>query len=132
MGWPILAALVVALLMTIIVVLIKGHRARRYRRLAVLLLHSLDAKKKAKTIVESCEIIKRVALKSFGRDIVAALTGQEWLTFLETKYKTFDLKTRDILTHSQYKTSEQLANINEDHVILFRTEMKNWIKHHHV
>ena len=131
-GWFILAVVVVAILIFVIALALNKYRARRYRRLAISLLESLEPSQTDKVIVEACEILKRVAIKSYDRDVVAGLAGQEWVTFLETRHKAFDNVTRDILIFSQYHKQEKRADMKGDKITIFLTDIKTWIKHHHV
>ncbi|UHQ55852.1 MULTISPECIES: DUF4381 domain-containing protein [Microbulbifer] len=84
-GWWLLAALVVAAV--ILAALWIQHardrvRRGRYRQEAVRLLQEVDIESPRAT-EELNEILKRVAVASYGRRRAGTLTGRQWLSFLE-------------------------------------------------
>ncbi|MFS1523456.1 DUF4381 domain-containing protein [Microbulbifer sp. 2304DJ12-6] len=84
-GWWLLATLIFACLLGIAVGVgrqRKQARRNRYRVQAVALLKAVDASQPTAS-AEMNEILKRVAVTSFGRPQCANLTGLQWLAFLE-------------------------------------------------
>ncbi len=80
-GWYLLLALVLLLAAIAIVRKIRKHLKNRFLRAA---LHELDAVSLSKMNVTNVfAILKRVAIRLFGREEVAALHGMEWLSYLD-------------------------------------------------
>ena len=81
-GWYVMLALVgLMALIWAVRALVRWHR-NRYRREAV-------AQVKAMSMAEAPflgAIIKRVALAGFDREVVAGLTGEAWLEFMQQNY----------------------------------------------
>nr|WP_255775343.1 DUF4381 domain-containing protein [Microbulbifer sediminum] len=84
-GWWLLAALIAALfILAALWIQHRRERARRgrYRQEAVHLLQEVDVESPRAT-EELNEILKRVAVTSYGRRRAGNLTGQQWVAFLE-------------------------------------------------
>lgn len=60
------------------------HKANAYRRAALAELHSLPATPAAPAAY--ADLLRRTALVAFPRSDVAALTGADWLAFLDQTY----------------------------------------------
>jgi hypothetical protein len=86
-GWWLLAALSLALLIWVTVRLWQRYRLQRQRRRILQALAELDrrygAGQDAAFASEVSILLRRLALKQFPRDEVAALTGDAWLRFLD-------------------------------------------------
>ncbi len=78
-GWFWLALLVVGLLVLAAHWLLRRHRANAYRRAA---LRELEAANGNATAI--ARILRRTAIAAYGRQRVAALSGDAWLGFLDT------------------------------------------------
>ncbi|WP_430817842.1 DUF4381 domain-containing protein [Carboxylicivirga sp. RSCT41] len=134
-GWYILLTLFGLLLIIAVIRQIIRYRKNKYRREAVALLkalaqsHSPGAHKLFKTL----EILKRVAIHSYGREEQTALNGLSWLTFLERKNKdkaVFSPDIEKVVLDSVYRGSHiKLSPVDMD---LLQEESITWIKSHHV
>ena len=80
-GWWILLALALCLLGLGAWLLWRGWQAAAYRRNALKALQSLPAEQNDFD-AEVNRLLKAVALRSYGRPAVAALSGTAWLEFL--------------------------------------------------
>ncbi|GMG88315.1 DUF4381 domain-containing protein [Biformimicrobium ophioploci] len=90
-GWWILIALLLCALIALSIWLYRRkqqHRRNAYRREAAALLDQIDLQSST-AAQEINTLLKRVATHVYGRDRCAALTGPEWLAFLQS---TADLK----------------------------------------
>ncbi|WP_116364376.1 DUF4381 domain-containing protein [Parahaliea mediterranea] len=87
-GWWVLAALLVLLMALALWVLWRRHQRRRYRRQALVALAQLQATWPADDdagfSAQCNRLLKAVALRSFPRTDVAALSGRPWRDFLNT------------------------------------------------
>jgi len=79
-AWYLLFAVVVAAVGVAAWLFIRHRRANRYRRLALAEIDRMGAWHVLPALV------KRVALQAWPRERVAALTGPEWLAFLDESY----------------------------------------------
>lgn len=93
-GWWILAALVLAILIAVPLWLIRRHRKRAYRREALAQLQMLQTQQEEHNATEMASalsgLLKQVAITLFGRQETASLNGDNWLKFLDEKGKTSD------------------------------------------
>jgi len=85
-GWWLLAAVMLLALTWALWSLLRRHRQRRYRRVAAERLNAcrkaVDSDPSLHYASECNRILKTVALRSFPRRDVAALSGTAWLAFL--------------------------------------------------
>jgi Ca-activated chloride channel family protein len=83
--WAWALVLVAAVIATGLVawLLVRRHRANRYRRLA---LAEIAAVEQRAAWDELPALVKRVALQAWPREQVASLTGADWLAFLDESY----------------------------------------------
>lgn len=88
-GWWLLAALLLLLLGAVLTWTVRRHRQRRYRRVA---LREVDASyqrwqqhRDARVYLQELnQLLKRAALNAFPAQRVAALSGAQWLAFLDS------------------------------------------------
>lgn len=76
-----LCALLLLLLLFFIWRQIQSYRANRYRRAAL-----AELQQSAGNATQIAEILRRTALVAYPREKVAALTGEDWLQFLNQHY----------------------------------------------
>ena len=84
-GWWILAALLLALLFWTGRILLRRYRLLRQRQriLAMLTELELDSETTPEKIAQISSLLRRLALMRYPRQQVAALTGADWLHFLD-------------------------------------------------
>lgn len=100
-GWWLLLAL-------LLVVLLLGYgfyrryQRQRWRREALMLLRQLQQQSLTPKmlVVEYSQLLRRVAISRFPRTEVAALTGEQWLVFLDQQMKVpgFQRQGRMLIT----------------------------------
>lgn len=91
-GWWLLAAFILIALIAAIFWLIHYRRKNRYRRLALQQLRALRARWQTQPdsaqLVEAInQLLKQTALAAYPRQRVAALSGADWLLFLDSSLK---------------------------------------------
>lgn len=127
-GWWLLALLLLACCIAAYLWLRRRrrrHQENRYRMEAVKLLRDIDTNQ-AKAAQEINEILKRAAVKHYGRSACGSLTGLRWLNFLE---KTADIdcppQVRSVLLENLYRNSSDASGNKA-----FRNYAINWVQRH--
>ncbi len=86
-GWWILAALLLVLLVWAARILLSRYRLRRQRRRILAMLGELEQESAnsitPERIAQISSLLRRLALMRYPRQRVAALTGRDWLRFLD-------------------------------------------------
>lgn len=127
-GWYWVMGLGTLLVLSLACKLIEHWHRNRYRRAGLLELARLEtARSDPHTLPELAALVKRVALAAFPRTDVAALSGSEWLRFLDEREgtKVFTVGPGAIL-ESGYARQPPLASRE-----LFDA-VRHWITHHKV
>lgn len=130
-GWWLLIALVLSLLIYGGYLLYLGWRRNRYRREAITELKQLRVDYQrhgddAVYIAEFQALLKRVALTHYPREDVARLTGESWVSFLDRTAgsQEFSMGKGQSLVDANY-IPEPEADIGALHDL-----GRHWIKHH--
>ncbi|TCL00760.1 uncharacterized protein DUF4381 [Shimia isoporae] len=117
-GWAILAALIAVGLFWLARRYWISHKANAYRRAALKALNSAGNDPAAVSA-----ILKRTALAAYGRAEVAALTGSEWLDFLNRTSGKFVGDTGTAIVSAAYaKSPIQAPDLNH--------QARHWVAHH--
>lgn len=135
-GWYALAAVVIILLAWYIIKSVKDWKANAYRRAALAELQSLvdnagDQDSRAAGLRKLPALLKRTALSVYPREDVAALSGDDWFRFLNSKVSkpSFSPQAFDLLNRVAYTTGD-LTDIGDDAVRSLVDACKSWLKHH--
>ncbi len=134
-GWYVVEALLLMLLLLGAYWLIRYRRRNRYRREALqwlgsrmIALHAQQAY--MQQLYEADMLMKRIAMKIYGREQVAALQGNEWISFLNRQYRRgglFSEADSYLLTDMLYKSPGTANVADTDHFI---SKTSNWIRYH--
>ena len=130
-GWWLLVALVLALLIYAGYRLYQSWRSNRYRREAINELKQLRVDYQshgddARYIADFQTLLKRVALTHYPREDVARLTGESWVAFLDrtARSREFTMGKGQTLVDANY-LPEPEVDIGALHDL-----GRHWIKHH--
>ena len=129
-AWYALGSIVLLLFIYVLVTQLKKYNKNRYRRYGVRHLDTFDISKSndINYIVNEIRILlKQLAIKRYGRQKVAALYGEDWLKFLESKGENTPFSQNTILINkyiilSTEKEKKELIKLVE--------VSKKWIKTH--
>ena len=128
-GWVLLAAVVTGLLVRSGYRRYLRWRKNRYRREALVALARLDDDDAQSALIIIPRILKSAALAGFPRTEVAALSGDDWLNWLETTTDSpvFADSSRLLLADRQYRpapaaTPEELRRL--------RGDCESWVRLH--
>ncbi|WP_153076306.1 DUF4381 domain-containing protein [Paraburkholderia bonniea] len=136
-GW-LLVALVLAVLFALTLgALWRRRQKQRYRRLALSELRDLEARlsdpaQRAAALAAIPALLKRTALASQPRERVAALSGEDWLAFLQRTRGHFDAASGALLTQLSYADAQHLAAVSPTASASLVSHARDWIEHHHV
>ncbi len=135
-GWYVLAGFVVILLVWFVFKSARDWKVNAYRRSALQELQSLTENVKNQldhgpSLRKLPALLKRTALSAYPREIVAGLSGEDWLFFLNSKVHkpSFSQDTFNTLNQVSYTTGD-LSEINNDAVNALVDACRSWIKHH--
>lgn len=127
-GWYLLIAIVLILLLLMVWKRYKRWLKDAYKREAIKSIQTLSNDNNF--FFQLNQIIKAVAINSYGREKVASLAGKEWTTFLQKSEETvvFSSNILKSLESQQYQKRE---NQTENSVIdMYKLESIKWIKKH--
>lgn len=127
-GWYLLMAIVLILLLLMVWKRYKRRLKDAYKREAIKSIQSLSNDNDF--FFQLNQIIKAVAIKSYGREKVASLAGKEWITFLQ-KSKEGVISSSNVLKslESQQYLKRENQTENSD-IDMYKLESIKWIKKH--
>jgi hypothetical protein len=130
LGWQIVVALFLILIAFVLFKWYQNYQKNQYVRTAVHEIQSLPKNlTPAEFITQTMFWVKQVALQSYGRSEVAALSGDKWVLFLDEKGKSDAFAAyKESIFLAIYK-GEAPENKGFDKV-KFRTNCINWIQNH--
>jgi len=88
-GWKILAVVLLVIALLAFFKWLKLYQKNKYRRVSIKKLQFIESgnTQSQYKINQLNIILKQVAIVTFGREKVAELYGDDWLLFLDSKYK---------------------------------------------
>lgn len=110
-GWWVLLALIAISLIAFLILILRKRKNPKQVALKELynIKRRFDKHQDQKRLLVECNIlIKRLALTLYPRSQVAALSGQQWLGFLQESSVKFDAGLLKILVHGPYQASVEL------------------------
>ena len=125
-GWLVLAAVLLVLLARWGWRRWQRWQRDRYRREALERL-AAPVDDPAATLQATCIILKATALAAFPRREVAALSGGDWLRWLESRGARFSDGSRTLLAEQQYRGQSRLDRAA---VELLVAEARAWVRDH--
>lgn len=140
-GWAIVALVLLVVLGMAIRLGWRRREKQRYRRDALAELASIQAslasaqtghEQRATALAAIPRLIKRTALAVAPREQVAALTGGEWLAFLQRTHGRFDARSGALLALASYAPAEVVAAISDSDAAALIGHARDWIERHHV
>jgi hypothetical protein len=131
-GWWIVAALTLIAVTLLIRFFIKRHRAKAYRRAALIEAEQLFINHASDPLAYCQQInrlLKRICLQAWPRSESASLYGSAWMTFLNSQCKQtiFNQTSCELLAHSTYQTAKP---IDAQQITALNDEVKRWINSH--
>lgn len=92
-GWYVSGAVLLMLLAVLAVLCIRHYLRNRYRRQALRQLETIAGGPGA--LYEANMLLKRIAMRNYGRSEVAALQGDDWVNFLNGRWKEAAFTTEE-------------------------------------
>jgi hypothetical protein len=124
-GWPILGAVVLVLLIVVATLAIRKYNHNRYRREALAELQQVV--RGEIDFVHSMVLVKRTAIHAFGRDKVGKLTGTDWFKFLDGHARQVQFLSIQSEVEGLIYKSETPDQTTRDKIVV---NVKNWINTH--
>ncbi|MBV4360452.1 DUF4381 domain-containing protein [Pinibacter aurantiacus] len=132
-GWYVLGALLLLLLIVVLWLLIRHYIRNSYRREAIKSLQQIETMYAASNnytdlVYETNMLAKRVAMSRYGRHPVAGLRGEEWINYMNSKWrkKSFNANDASLLANNLYTFSP----LPSEQASLFVSKTKDWIRKH--
>lgn len=131
-GWKVLLILLFLILLFIAYRFYKNYKHNAYRRDAIYQIQNLVVNNKNEVtniIAQVMFLLKQTALQTYDRKQVAALEGENWLVFLDSKLnQSVFAKHKDVIASAIYKN--EIAHSNTFDIKSFTENSIKWIKHH--
>ncbi len=124
-GWPILAAVILVLIVTLTFFQIRKHIRNRYRREALAELQKVTAGEM--NLTHCMVLVKRTAIHAFGREKTGKLAGKEWFSFLDENAKNVAFLSVQTEVEALIYKDEMPENTAKEKII---KNTKNWIATH--
>lgn len=130
LGWKIVISLLIVMLIYFVHKYFQKYNKNKYRINAIKNITSLESKiTDSEFVTQIMYNLKQTAIESYGRKSVAFLEGENWLKFLDDKFKDANfINQNELITSAIYK-----KDISSDHNLNreeFRTTSIKWIKNH--
>ncbi len=128
-AWYVLLALLLIALIFGLWKWYSSYRSREYRRIAIKRLEGIKLTDSPESAALSTIQItlKQVAMFTYGRPMVAALFGMDWLQFLEKTGRQTPFTKFDLLVAP---SSEKAVENSAPHIGALRDIAKKWIRTH--
>lgn len=134
MGWAVVGGGVLLALIYMCWRIVRHRRANAYRRAALAELDRIEQQLPASGSDYGSlpSLLKRTAIAATSRQQVAALTGDEWLRFLDHSLggNAFQQGPGQLLIRIAYATSPP-QDISRDELRSLIALSRRWIRHHH-
>ena len=114
-GWWIVVALLLSAVGFLVWILIRRHHRRRALRLALAELDYIAQTRPEDFAPRLSRLLRRYALTQFPRPLVAGLTGDAWLKFLDRHAgkPSFSQGTGQLLRDAPYRPAGDLSALDE-------------------
>jgi hypothetical protein len=133
-GWYVVGAIAALLILFFVFLLIRHYRLNLYRRHALAQLSAIEKDFSAAgtfdiMVYQADLLVKRIAMARYGRQNVSGLRGNEWISFINNKWreKSFDCTDGQLLTQKIYQSTHP---VSVDEASLFLQKTRRWIKRH--
>lgn len=134
-GWYVTGVLLVVLLCWAVYRYMRYRRRNRYRKEALRWLGermiTLHARQEfMQQLYEADMLMKGIAMRLYGREKVAPLRGEEWITFLNQQARRRDDFSADdshLLTDTMYRNPQAVSAAETERFI---SKTSNWIRYH--
>ena len=134
--WPLASSVWISLilLLGLLVALVwyfrLRHKQRLYRRLAKQVLNQTDQTNDPQFLIEINQLLKQVAITTYGRQACAHLDNQAWLDFLHAKAQF--IKMPDAFKYISQRYQTNLAPLSEQDKHQIQRYAQQWIAGHHL
>ncbi|MYZ45638.1 DUF4381 domain-containing protein [Schauerella aestuarii] len=133
-GWAVVAGALACALVVSAALWLRHHRRNRYRREAIVALQRMKAAAQAdrRAIRQLPVLLKRVTLAATPDRYAASLTGNAFVTYLQSTGGRFPDNAGAVLTTLAYGDDAALAALSEPGLALVIHASEMWVERHHV
>lgn len=131
-GWKILLVSFLLLALVLLRIWYSNYKKNTYRRIGAQKLTNLKLAKNinnTQKVTTSMFVLKEIALQSYPRNVIASLTGINWLEFLSNSCKGTDFKKFKILIDEAIFKKNITNNVSNEIEELVTLSIK-WVKNH--
>lgn len=128
-GWSILLAVVVMAILIFAFTGIRKYVKNKYRREAIKTINENKQEDAEAMINNLSTALKSVAIKTYGREKVASLSGDNWLNFLIEKCPKVNRGNLVLILQSTYNT-EAVKQLNDAKQCELKQSVIDWIQQH--
>ncbi len=134
LGWHIVAIWLMLFIVVLLVLWLYYYKKNAYRRKAIRKLQKLNTTPTPQNIYQVNYLLKLVAIKVYGRGVVATLYGQQWYSFLAKTAKAFPMpiENSSLFDSALYNPNYQLSEASQTQFIRFAIHWCKTHKVHHV
>ncbi|MGB0777597.1 MAG: DUF4381 domain-containing protein [Flavobacteriaceae bacterium] len=118
LGWKLLAFTAILVMLFVLYRAVSNYRRNKYRREAIKLLNTADS------LNQGLVILKKVAMRVYGREQVAALYGTPYWVFLDDKLSV------PIWKDKIHELNQAVYGSSEMKLEFVKPLMIKWIKQH--
>lgn len=133
-GWYVVGVLIFLLLLVLAWLWLRHYLRNRYRKQALNWLAEKEAyciRKQAypELVYESNSLIKRIAMRKYGRAAVAGKRSTEWISYINGTWResSFDAGDEQLLSRGLYAPAE---GVSAEQARAFIDKTRRWIKKH--
>ena len=130
-GWYILSAFLITIILFVFIKWLKNYKKNAYRREALknlaVIENRFSEQQDSLCLNDVMVLLKLVAIKTFGRQFVANLYGNDWLQFLESKAQQSPFMIHKSTILNEIYGSGTPDNVETKQIIELS---RKWIKTH--
>ena len=123
-GWYVSGAVLIMLLAALAVLCMRHYLRDRYRRQALRQLEAIAGG--PRVLYQANMLLKRIAMRNYGRSEVAALQGDDWVNFLNGRWKEAAFTTEEgkAVSDGLYKSD------SPEMPAAFLDKCRRWLRKH--
>lgn len=129
-AWKVLFALIVLVGIVLALAILIRYIKNKYRRDATVVINQILVNGKAESrILLIVQLLKQMAINIYGRENAGNLTGEAWLSFLNSRVSKACFNVDSTLKVYQH-LQDSTVTVSEEEILLFAKSAKLWVGKH--